>query len=128
MSGDFWQRRRADKVLLPIERRTHIALADLLRVACRPEWFWSHIGHGEHRDERTGALLRRMGLKRGLCDFIFIGPNNQHRWLELKRGRAPLTDEQKAFAEHLRQCNVPHHIARSYDDAVAKLREWNVLR
>jgi hypothetical protein len=62
-----------------------------------------------------------------MSDFLFVGPAGQHCWLELKRGRAPLTGEQAAFAEHLHQCGVPYYVARSYDDAVAKLRDWGVL-
>jgi len=31
--ADFWQRYPARRMPQPIERRTHIALADLLRVA-----------------------------------------------------------------------------------------------
>jgi hypothetical protein len=55
------------------------------------------------------------------------GPAGQHCWLELKRGRAPLTGEQAVFAEHLRQCGVPYYVARNYDDAVTQLTEWGVL-
>lgn len=122
---DFWQRRR--RAPLPIERRTHIAIADLLRVACRPGWWWSHIPSGEHRTEKTGALLQRMGLRRGMSGFLFVGPAGQHCWLELKRGRAPLTGEQEAFAEHLRQSGVPYYVARDYQSAVNQLKEWGVL-
>jgi hypothetical protein len=69
----------------PIERRTHIALADLLRAACRPGWWWSHVPSGEHRSERTGGLLKRMGLRPGMLDFLLISPAGEHHWLELKR-------------------------------------------
>lgn len=124
---DFWQRRSARRMPPPIERLTHIAVADTLRVACRPGWIWSHIANGEHRTAQTGALLARMGVRRGLFDFVFLGPAGQHCWLELKRGNAPLTEGQKAFAEHLRACGVPHHVARSYDDAIAQLKTWGVL-
>jgi hypothetical protein len=41
--------------------------------------------------------------------------------------RKPAPEEQQAFIEHLKRRGVPHHIARSYEDAVAKLREWEVL-
>ena len=82
----FWQRRSARRAPLPIERRTHIAIADTLRVACRPGWWWSHVPSGEHRTEKTGALLKRMGLRRGMSDFLF-SPHWSPCWLELKRGR-----------------------------------------
>jgi hypothetical protein len=123
----FWQRRSAGRAPPPIERRTHIAIADLLRIACRPGWWWSHIPSGEYRTDKTGALLQRMGLRRSMSDFLFVGPAGQHCWLELKRGRAPLTGEQEAFTEHLHQCGVPYHVARDYQSAVNQLKEWGVL-
>lgn len=127
LQHDFWQRRHARRMPPPIERRTHIALADTLRIACRPGWWWSHVPSGEHRSEQTGALLKRMGLQRGMLDFVFISPTGAHHWLELKRGSAPLTDAQQAFIERLNRCGVPHHVARSYDDAECQLKEWGVL-
>jgi hypothetical protein len=88
---DFWQRRPAHRTPPAPERKTHIAVADLLRVACRPNWIWSHIANGEYRTTKTGALLQRMGVRRGLFDFLLISPDGVHFWLELKRGSAPLT-------------------------------------
>ena len=66
----------------PLERKVHIALADTLRAACRPDWWWSHIPSGEHRSEKTGALLKRMGMQRGMLDFLLISPTGAHHWLE----------------------------------------------
>jgi hypothetical protein len=125
--SDFWQRRQR-KAPLPIERKIHIAVADLLRLqAHRKGWWWSHIPSGEHRTERTGALLLRMGLKRGMADFLLIAPDGTHHWLELKRGNAPLTEAQERFAEMLRSRGVPHAIARSFDEAVRQLKTWGAL-
>ena len=126
--SEFWQRRPARRMPPPIERRLHIAVVDLLRVAGNPKWFWSHIPAGELRTGKTGALLLRLGLRPGMFDLLFIGPDGQHCWLELKRDhRAPLTEGQKQFAEMLHHCGVPHHVARSYDDAVRQLKVWGVL-
>jgi hypothetical protein len=124
---DFWQRRSARRAPPPIERRTHIALADLLRHTCRPGWWWSHIPSGEHRSEKTGALLKRMGTQRGMLDFLLISPSGEHHWLELKRGSAPLTEAQQAFIEQLNRRGVPHYVARNYDAAVQQLKQWGVL-
>ena len=124
---DFWQRRPARQAPPPIERRTHIALADLLRHTCRPNWWWSHIPSGEHRSEKTGALLKRMGTRPGMLDFLLISPTGEHHWLEIKRGNAPLTEAQQAFIEQLNRRGVPHHVARSFDDAVKQLTQWGVL-
>jgi hypothetical protein len=126
---DFWQRRSARQAPPPIERHTHIALADLLRLqAPRTGWWFSHVPLGEFRSEKTGALLKRMGTQRGMLDFLLISPTGKHHWLELKRGSAPLTEAQQAFIEHLTRRGVPWFVARSYDDAVRQLKEWGVLQ
>lgn len=125
--SDHWQRRRARRPPPPIERQTHIAVADLLRIGCRPGWWWSHVPSGEHRTDATGALLQRMGLKRGMLDFLLIAPSGVHHWLELKRGPAPLTDDQREFIAYLNRACVPWCVARSYADAVAQLQAWDVI-
>src|SRR6185369_6623822 len=112
---------------IPIEGRTHIAVADRLRETCHPGWIWSHIASGEHRSPETGALLKRMGLRRGLFDFLLISPTGVHHWLELKRGHTRLSEHQEEFAIALRRCGVPHHVAHSYDDAVRQLKRWGAI-
>ena len=52
----------------------------------------------------------------------------RHYWLELKRGRAPLSAAQEQFRQELLERSVTHGIARSFDEAVATLRQWAVLR
>ena len=126
--ADFWQRRSARRAPPPIERRTHIAIADLLRATAKPDWIWMHVP-GEYRTEQTAALLKRMGVRPGAFDFLLIGPDGRHYWLEFKRGpRAPLSEAQQQFREGLFSRSVPHGVARSFDDAVAWLKTWDVLR
>lgn len=124
---DFWQRVPVRRMPPALERRTHIAIADLLRATCRPDWIWSHIANGEHRSEQTGKLLKRMGLRRGLLDFLLISPVGAHHWLELKRHLEPLSDEQEWFVAELRKRRVPYYVARDYDSAVRQLKAWGVL-
>jgi hypothetical protein len=119
------RRRRAPPA---IERRTHIALADLLRRLARAGWIWMHIPNGELRTKATGKLLKRMGVLAGTLDFLLIGPDGQHYWLELKRGRAEPSDKQLEFIAGLRERNVPHAVAHSFDEAVDYLKRWDVLR
>jgi len=112
----------------PIERQTHIAVADALRAGCAPGWLWTHFPAGEHRDKATGGLLQRMGLQKGWSDFLLVSPEGIHHWLELKRGKAPLTEEQGAFLEACRARGVPCAVARSFDEAIAILQRWGALR
>ena len=122
------KRQRGVRPPPPYERKTHIAIADTLRVAAAPGWLWSHFPAGEYRTDATGALLLRMGLKKGWSDFVLIAPDGLHHWLELKRGRAPMSDEQEAFSEALKARGTPWALARSYDEAIAQLRCWGALR
>lgn len=119
---------RRRPIPLASERRTHIAIADLLWRAAAPGWWWSHVPSGEYRTEQTGKLLRRMGLKPGMFDFVLIAPDGRHHWLELKRGTAPLSEAQREFQTMLTQRGVPAAVARSFDDAVIWLKIWGVLR
>ena len=124
---NFWKRQMVRRLPPALERRTHIAIADLLRHTARAGWWWSHIPSGEYRTEATGALLRRMGLQRGMADFLLISPTGVHHWLELKRGNAPLTEDQEAFAAALRRCGVPYYVARNYESAMRQLNLWGAI-
>lgn len=127
MQRDFFQRRPASSVRAP-ERKTHIALADLLRLNVgRTGWWFSHIPSGELRTEKTGALLQRMGARAGMLDFLLIAPTGAHHWLELKRGLEPLNDGQEAFVTMLRARGVPYFVARSYESAERQLKQWGAL-
>lgn len=121
-------RQRGRAVPLPVEFRTHVAVADALRIGVMPGWLWTHFPAGEHRDEATGARLKRMGLKRGWSDFLLINPNGLHHWLELKRGKARLTPEQTAFMLACQGRGVPHAVVRSFDEAIRQLTDWGAIR
>ena len=103
----------------PIERRTHIAVADLLRIAARKDWIWLHVPNGEYRS--TAALLQRMGVRPGLFDFLLIGPDGRHYWLEIKRAAGGrLSPAQQQFATELERCGVPYAVAGGFELRVVK--------
>lgn len=124
---EFWQRRPARRLPPPVERRTHIALADLLRLALKPGWWWSHIPSGELRTEQTGKLLKRMGLTPGMGDFLLVNAAGVHHWLELKRGVNDLSEDQEHFRDAMWARGVPYAVARSYNAAVLQLQQWGAL-
>lgn len=119
--------KRAKALPQPLEFLSHIAVADALRAAARPRWLWSHFPAGEHRNAATGARLKRMGLQRGWSDFILISPEALVHWLEMKRGKAPLTEDQEAFRNACWSLGVPWAVARSVDEALAQLVDWGAL-
>jgi hypothetical protein len=127
---ELFRRQRARfprKGAAALEFRTHCLLADTLRRWCAPGWWWTHFPAGEKRPPATGARLKRMGLKRGASDFMFVGPAGELAWLELKRGAAPLTDEQIEFRRAMQARGVPMMVARSYAQAVGDLKALGIL-
>jgi hypothetical protein len=111
------------------ERRMQIALCDLLDKGwLSPGWEFFAIPNGELRTEKTGALLKRMGAKAGIPDLQFLSPTGLAYFLELKWGKQPLTEAQKAFAERQLVRGVPCAVARSYDEALEQLHAWGAIR
>jgi VRR-NUC domain len=127
---DLLKSRRQRGVKLPPapEFRTHCAIADALRVGIAPGWIWTHFPAGEKRDAGAAARLKRMGLKPGFPDFLLIAPTGVHCWLELKRGRARLTEAQDLFRTEMLERGVPHAVARSFDEAIRVLTAWGAIR
>ena len=70
-----------------------------------------------------------MGVRPGVFDFLLIGPDGRHHWLELKRGGAPLSAAQERFRRELVERDVTHgggpQLRRGRRRACV---EWNVLR
>lgn len=112
------------------ERKTQIALIDTLEKygGLSPDWEVFHVPNGELRSEKTGALLKRMGAKAGVLDLEFLSPTGRPYFLELKRGRAPLTEAQAAFIARQEKRGVPCAVARSYKEAIEQLKAWGALR
>lgn len=110
-----------------LEFQTACAFADTLDRCADPDWRWTHFPAGERRTDAAGARLKRQGLKPGWPDYLFISPAGALHFLELKRGAAPLTYEQKSFRDWCAAHGVPWRCARSYEDAVAIVSRWGVL-
>lgn len=122
-------RPRKAKAPRPKEIELHMAVADVLRRFAKPDWRWSHFPAGEHRDVRTGAKLRAMGLARGWPDFVLFSPViGQLHALELKRGGEDLTEEQRDFRSWCFGHAIPYATAWTVDDAMAALERFGVLR
>jgi hypothetical protein len=124
----------------PLEFATHATLADICKRWINPHWKFTHLPLGEHREHRvnprtgkryslTGQRLQRMGVQPGWPDFIFVGPNAQVFWLELKRFKTGrLSDDQSEVLAHLVACGFAVLVTTSLDDAVATLKQAGILR
>jgi hypothetical protein len=120
-------RLRKAEIPRPKEIGLHMAVAGLLRRFARPDWRWSHFPAGEHRDIRTAAKLKAMGVQRGWPDFVLFDPSGRLHGLELKRQGETLSEDQETFQEWAIGHGVPHSVSRSVDEALTVLDAWGAL-
>jgi hypothetical protein len=125
----LFTRRKAARLPPALEVKTHMALAETLRLSLSPGWYWWHHPAGENRDAVTGAKLKRMGNKPGISDFLFIGPPHATlHALELKREGEKPEPAQMSFMALVRLVGGKAEWVDSYDDAIRVLKDWGAVR
>jgi hypothetical protein len=124
----------------PSEFQLQCAVADLLRRCAKPTWLWTHLPFGEARPAEfrngvrvsyAGERLKRMGVRPGWPDFIFLAPKGSPHsvfFLELKRKGGRLSEHQAGFALWCLLNGVPHAVVDTVEAAVAVLERWGVWR
>jgi hypothetical protein len=116
------------------EFKTHCAIADLLRFTAMPGVLWFHPPNGEHRSPRTGARLKRMGVRRGVADFIIIKPpqpphkDGRPIALEIKAEGAYQSAEQREFERDWTLAGGLYFCAKGYAAAADFLALVEVIR
>ena len=113
----------------PRELALHMAVVDALAKLGDSAWRWTHFPAGEHRDVRTAAKLKRMGVKRGWPDIILVSPAGAFHGLELKRDdKAELTEDQELFRFWSVRGGIRYAVVSTLDEALATLAGWHVIR
>jgi hypothetical protein len=108
----------------PKEISLHMSTAAYLRRAWPEHLPWTHFPAGEKRDARTGGKLKAMGLAPGWSDFLFILPNGQAAFLELKRPSGGLSTAQEDFRDKVVALRCGHATARSLDEVEQVITRW----
>jgi hypothetical protein len=123
----------------PLEFAVHCSLSDLLRISLNRGWVFFHPPNGGERphlvrkDGRIvsveGGRLQRMGAKKGVSDFILIGPpNGRVHALELKREGEKPSEDQLRFLDDIRQAGGVAEWADTFDKALAFFKAWGAVR
>lgn len=130
IARDVERRTRARAREAPPERELshHIAVADVLRRFARDDVLWFHPANGEHRDKRTAAKLRAMGVQPGAPDFVIVIGGRVHL-LEMKRpgGEKP-SKAQRDFLFRAVAAGCETAVAFGIDAALDRLNLWGALR
>lgn len=86
-----------------------------------------HITNEGKRSKRTGAELKRMGLKRGIPDICLPVPSNEYNglWIELKADKTKrLTKEQKEWLEKLNRYGYKALRCNGADEAIETIKDY----
>jgi VRR-NUC domain len=121
------KKQRGEKPPAPLEFESHCALADLIKRCIHPNWIGTHLPFGEHRNIITAVRLKRMGVRPGWPDFVFVGPG-RIVFLELKRKGGRVSEEQRDVFDHLELCGFAVYVKDNVKDAIALLCDIGILR
>lgn len=127
------------------EYRLQVAIADLLRRACRHGIFWTAIDHGEERTKvrlPSGKIIcpaadraARKGVRNGLPDLWFISTGGRSMGLELKTAndkalgtrKGRVSADQENIGEEFKACGATYEVAYGWDEAIAFLVRHGII-
>jgi len=109
------------------ELQIHRAVVELLNRAARPGVAWTHMPAGELRDPAVAGKLAGMGTKPGWPDLLLIKGGRLYG-LELKRVDGRVSPAQVRAHGNLLLAGAVVAVARGLDEAIAKLKEWEMIR
>lgn len=106
------------------EQSLHISVAGFLKRALPPEILWFHCPNGGKRNLKEASLLKAMGTLAGVPDLIFIMPNGQAAFIELKTKTGEHSPEQITFAQRARLIGCAYATCRSFEEVEATVTRW----
>lgn len=115
------------------EAALHRAVVQHLERRAKPGVLWFHVPNGGKRDARTGAMMKRMGVKPGVADILLFRANYEDRdveafALELKAPGGRPTEAQIKFASDWEKINGFYCCAFDLDVVLAVLEAWGLIR
>ena len=121
------------KLVEPQKEATfHIQLVSTLRWCLRPDVVWRHVPNGEHRDPRTAAKLKAMGVLPGSADLEFFYRNAAGTpcllFLELKLPGRKCSEAQMGFALAMKLLGAEYEVACSIDEAIGVIGKRGLIR
>lgn len=117
------------------ETRLHIVIGEYLRAVLPREAAETlfHPANGENRSAKTGALLKRMGVKPGVSDWIFLW-NGSTYCIEVKLDNDPVrgltktyqSPAQKEWQRAVEAAGSFYTVCRSTADVAEALKAWGL--
>ena len=105
----------------------HKPLVAHIRARILPGVVWHHSPNGGWRDAKQGALFKHMGTRAGWPDLEFLA-EGQFYGLELKTTEGRPTESQCTTLIDIIQAGGRGHVSAGLDDAINRLKIWNIIR
>lgn len=107
-----------------------MAVVELVRFTAKPGVVAHSVPNEGPRNPRLGERLKRMGLRPGAGDLVFLlPPTGRAAYLELKNGKdGRQSAEQKQFELDVIAVGGLYALARTLDEAVTILKQWGAIR
>ena len=118
------KRRRAQP-----EAQLQAAVCQHLERRAIPGLVWFHVPNSGKREPRSAAILKRLGVKAGVSDLIFVKPIEGVAYaLELKAPKGKPTEAQNEFLRAVANAGGHAAVASSLDVALRLLAMWGLIR
>ena len=89
--------------------------------------YFFHVPNEGRHSVRYRVKLKRMGVKAGVPDLLFVLPGGRLGCVELKTEKGRQSKAQKEFQKTCESYDVPYVLARSPEEVVDALRQWGAL-
>jgi len=117
------------KPAIPTETELQISVVEYLTtVGKNLDAFFFHVPNQGIRKGNYANKLKRMGLKSGVSDLVFILPGGKVGCIELKRERGgSQTQPQKDFQKAVEKLGCPYVLCKSLENVLDTLKKWKCL-
>lgn len=110
--------------ITPTEDQIQKMLLDWIKRAC-PGAVVFAVPNGEHRNKRTAAKLKGLGVLPGAPDLV-IAHNGVIAFVEVKRPKGRQSPQQKAFQERCAEQGLPYAVVRGEGDLQVFLEDIGI--
>lgn len=110
------------------ENDLQIAVLGALRYTLRAPEMVFHIPNGGARDARTGATMKRLGVRAGAPDLAILLMGGITLWVELKVSKGKSSQAQLDFGAWALNAGHTYRVCRSVDEVLALVRTARACR
>lgn len=125
------EQRKKSKKPKKTEEQEQEALFQYAGLQKEPEWsLLFAIPNGGFRSKRTGARMKRTGLKAGIPDLMLPVVRGQYPglWIEMKSEKGRVQHNQAEWHDKLRGEGYRVEVCRGCDQAVSTIKEYLNLK